>query len=121
FMKKGIGWLCIILFMTATVSVADEAIRQVQEALRKRNLYFGDINGQSSADLANALKRYQARKGFPANGAIDELTAHALNVEVHSSASDSGGALPEGPILKSDLAPQLPDSERMALQAKAEE
>ena len=107
--------------MTATIAVADETIREIQEALRKRNLYFGDIDGQSSADLATALKRYQARKGFPANGTIDEVTAHALNVEVHSSASDTGGAPPEGPILKSDLAPQLPDSKRMALQAKAEE
>ena len=120
-MKKGIRWFCMFLVMTATAAVADEEIRQVQEALRKRNLYFGDINGQATADLATALKRYQARKGFPATGDIDELTANSLNVEARNVASSAAPRLPDMPVLRSDLAPQLPDAQRIALQKKAEE
>ena len=35
---------------------ADETTRQIQEELRKRNLYFGNIDGQSSPVLIDALK-----------------------------------------------------------------
>ena len=48
--------------------MADENIRQAQEALRKRNLYFGNVNGRENAEFATAFKRYQSRKGFPATG-----------------------------------------------------
>src|SRR3954471_13131232 len=119
-MRKGI-WLCILLALTATVVLADEEIRQVQEALRKRNLYFSDINGQASPELGNAVKRYQARKGFPATGEIDDLTARSLNVEMPGGTAGPVSRLPDEPVLKSDLAPQLPEEKRIALQKQAED
>jgi peptidoglycan hydrolase-like protein with peptidoglycan-binding domain len=60
---------------------ADETVRQVQEELRKRNLYFGNIDGQNSAVLTDALKRYQARKGFAVTGRVDPDTATSLHVQ----------------------------------------
>ena len=38
---------------------------QVQEELRKRHLFFRDIDGRPSLEYAIALKRYQARQGSP--------------------------------------------------------
>lgn len=119
-MMKGIRCFCILLVLTATAAFADEEVRQVQEELRKRNLYFGDINGQATPDLANALKRYQARKGFPPTGSIDEVTATSLNVE-RRSVGAATMPLPDMPVLKSDRAPELPDEQRIALQREAEE
>lgn len=98
---------------------ADETIRQVQEELRKRNLYFGNIDGQSSAVLTNALRRYQERKGFAVTGKVDQDTATSLHVEASTVASSP--PLPDVPVLRSDTASALPESQRLALQREAEE
>jgi peptidoglycan hydrolase-like protein with peptidoglycan-binding domain len=60
---------------------ADETTQRVQEELRKRNLYFGDIDGQSTPELIGALKRYQKRKGFEVTGAVDGDTAASLHIQ----------------------------------------
>ncbi len=90
---------------------ADETLRRVQEELRRRNLYYGDIDGEQSRATAGALRRYQERKGFPTSGQLDEITLRSLNVEPtlittgsSDAASGSGGGSPTGIILKSDRA-----------------
>ncbi|MDQ6765425.1 MAG: peptidoglycan-binding protein, partial [Verrucomicrobiota bacterium] len=107
-----LGWL-------ATPVRADEQVRQTQEELRRRNLYFGDIDGHFSPDVANALRRYQKRKGFAVTGTIDAETATSLNV----SATDVAAAppQPDEPILRSDIARQLSEAERIALEKSAED
>ena len=59
---------------------ADELVRQVQEELRKRSLYFGDVDGTLSSPTAAALRRYQQRKGFAATGEPDAVTLHSLMI-----------------------------------------
>ena len=59
---------------------ADEITRRVQEELRKRNLYFGDVDGVASIQLAAALHRYQERKGFSPTGEADTDTLFSLNI-----------------------------------------
>jgi peptidoglycan hydrolase-like protein with peptidoglycan-binding domain len=98
---------------------ADETVRQVQEELRKRNLYFGNIDGQTSPVLVDALKRYQTRKGFPITGKLDQDTATSLHIQAATVAATA--SLPDGPVLKSDRARALPESQRLALQREAEE
>ena len=98
---------------------ADETVRQIQEELRKRNLYFGNIDGQTSAVLTDALKRYQARKGFAVTGKVDRDTATSLHVEMTTVVATA--PLPDMPVLKSDTASALPESQRLALQREAEE
>ncbi|HEX8898717.1 MAG TPA: peptidoglycan-binding domain-containing protein, partial [Chthoniobacterales bacterium] len=111
--------LLLVLLALPNVARADETVRQVQEELRKRNLYFGNIDGQSSAVLTAALKRYQARQGFTVTGKVDRDTATSLHVETTAVASVS--PLPDVPVLKSDTASALPESQRLALQREAEE
>jgi hypothetical protein len=98
---------------------ADETVRQVQEELRKRNLYFGNIDGQTSPVLVDALKRYQTRKGFPVTGKVDPDTATSLHIQAPILAATT--TLPDVPVLKSDTARALPESQRLALQREAEE
>jgi peptidoglycan hydrolase-like protein with peptidoglycan-binding domain len=98
---------------------ADETMRQVQEELRKRNLYFGNIDGQSSAVLTDALKRYQTRKGFTVTGQVDNDTATSLHIQAAAVAASE--PLPDMPVLKSDRASALTESQRLALQREAEE
>ena len=113
---------CLLLVFVASAALGDEQVRQVQEELRRRNLYFGDIDGRSTPELASALKRYQQRKGFSATGEIDETTASSLNVPVGPAlAIADAPRLPDVPILKSDSKRELPQARRIALERDAEQ
>jgi len=103
----------------APLARSDETVRQVQEELRKRNLYFGNIDGQTSPVLIDALKRYQARKGFSVSGKVDNDTATSLHIKAEAVAATE--TLPDVPVLRSDMASSLPESQRRALQREAEE
>ena len=117
-MRTLTGLFCLLIAISSFAR-ADETVRQVQEELRKRNLYFGNIDGQTSPVLADALKRYQARKGFAVTGKVDPDTATSLHIQMATVASTT--ALPDMPVLKSDTASALPESQRLALQKEAEE
>ncbi|MFL6583376.1 MAG: peptidoglycan-binding protein [Chthoniobacterales bacterium] len=116
--------ILIFLFfcvLTAPIARGDEQVRQVQEELRKRNLYFGDIDGHVTPDLVGALKRYQARKGFDVTGAVDEQTASSLHISTVISVAKTGQNWPDLPVLKSDAARQVSQAREVELQRQAEE
>jgi hypothetical protein len=111
---------CFVCLLLSISSVwADETVRQVQEELRKRNLYFGNIDGQTSPVLIDALKRYQTRKGFAVTGKVDADTATSLHIQATTVAATA--TLPDMPVLRSDIESALPESQRLALQKEAEE
>ena len=116
-MNRSIFCLCLILIGVAPLLRADDKIRQAQEELRKRNLYFGNVDGRENAELASALKRYQTRKGFTPTGSVSDETAASLHIQSVSAAE----VLPDLPVLRSDNASALPEAKRLALEAKAEE
>jgi len=110
-----------VLFAFCAIARADEGTRRAQEELRKRNLYFGDVNGEMNTELAGALKKYQMRKGFAPSGQIDEETANSLKIPQTSANNLISQNWPDLPILKSDVARELPEPERIKLELKAEE
>ena len=116
-MMRAIVCLCLVVLATAPLR-ADETIRQAQEELRKRNLYFGNVDGQESPELSGALKRYQARKGFAVTGSVEGETATSLHIQTNGT---SAGSLPDLPVLRSDAARELPAAQRAALQEVVEE
>lgn len=59
---------------------ADEHIRRVQEELRKRHLFYGDISGEMTPSLTTAIARYQAKKGFPRSGRLDSEMCASLGI-----------------------------------------
>ncbi|MGI8821574.1 MAG: peptidoglycan-binding domain-containing protein [Chthoniobacterales bacterium] len=63
--RKFICQLLVAALFCGATARAEEPLRQVQEELRKRNHFYGDINGRQSSTLTNALKLFQERKGFP--------------------------------------------------------
>ena len=60
--------------------LAQDEVRSVQEELRRRSLYFGNVDGRESAELAEATRRYQRRKGFTATGKPDRDTLRSLGL-----------------------------------------
>ncbi len=106
---------------------ADETVRQVQEELRKRNLYFGDMDGRASpaalrrpAPLPGAqglLLHRRARRHpvFPAsrNPAAPARLAAGREPGRHAAPADARDGAPLWPditVLRSDEAP--PDARR---------
>jgi Putative peptidoglycan binding domain len=87
---------------------ADEETRQVQEELRKRHLFFRDIDGRPSADYSMALKRYQQRQGFAQTGVADDVTLYSLGIGEAAPPAEGARDLPDVPVLKSDAALREP-------------
>lgn len=114
-------WLCALLLAMVLPVRADETVRQVQEQLRKRNLFFGDVDGRITPELTGALKRYQSRKGFEVTGTVDGETAASLHITTTVALSKPQESWPEVPVLKSDVAREVPEQQRVALEAKAEQ
>jgi hypothetical protein len=100
------------VFFSAAFTRADEPTRQVQEELRRRNLYHGDIDGRQSSALSAALKIYQERKGFPVTGNVTDDTLRSMGIS-DTDAERDGEALPNVPVLRSDRA-VAPEADRDA-------
>ena len=96
-----VSFLLVFSFVAAR---GDDAVRSTQEELRRRNIYFGDIDGRQSAELQEALKHYQRRKGLPATGQEDHDTLRSLGVigRGPNEPVPKELELPEEPVLKSD-------------------
>jgi peptidoglycan hydrolase-like protein with peptidoglycan-binding domain len=105
--QKSVLLFLFFVLASASVAFADEQTRQVQEELRKRHLFFRDIDGKPSLEYAIALKRYQARQGFAVSGIADEMTLYSLGIGVLAPAQGPA-ELPNVPVLKSDAA--LPET-----------
>ena len=114
----GIRYCWLLFWLIATSVIADDQIRVVQEELRKRNMYFGDVDGQMTPELETALKRYQERKGFPVTGAVDQTTAQSLSITTVAATKPKW---PDVTVLKSDTAPALEEEQRQRLAQQAEE
>ena len=97
--------LVLLALTSSTVTLpAQDEIRSVQEELRRRSLYFGNIDGRDSAELQEATKRYQNRKGFAATGRPDRETLRSLGLVPRSPNEPPPPELnwPTEPVLPSD-------------------
>lgn len=103
FLRIACFLLWLVLF-AAPLARAEESVRSTQEELRRRNLYFGDIDGRRSGEFEEAVKRYQKRKGFAASGKEDPETLRSLGLLARAPNEPPPKELPwpEEPILKSD-------------------
>ena len=104
---------CCILLLAGLVRItsADEDVRSTQEELRRRNIYFGDVDGRSSPELQEALKRYQKRKGLAASGDSDRDTLRSLGIVSRAPGEPlpKEVELPDEPVLKSDVRINVPE------------
>jgi len=96
--------ICFVLISAVAALGADDQVRSTQEELRRRNVYFGDIDGRRSEEYSEALRRYQKRKGLAASGQDDHDTLRSLGVLPRSPNEPPPKELewPAEPVLKSD-------------------
>ncbi|EDY17244.1 Peptidoglycan-binding domain 1 protein [Chthoniobacter flavus Ellin428] len=98
-------FVCLALACSIMSLYGDDATRSTQEELRRRNIYFGDIDGRASPELEQALKHYQKRKGLAVSGMNDHDTLRSLGVigRGANEAPPKELVLPDEPVLKSDI------------------
>ena len=103
-MQKFSLTLFVIVLLSVSFARADEVTRQVQEELRRRHLYFNEIDGRNSPEVQNALRRYQQRQGFATTGQADEVTLRSLGIlnDPVAPAEGDSTVLPDVPVLRSD-------------------
>jgi hypothetical protein len=95
---------------------ADELVRRVQEELRKRHLYFGDVDGRQTPETEAAIRRYQERKGFAGTGAATPETLRSLGLGPVEDAEP----WPELPVLRSDAARAITQQEQERMERLVE-
>src|SRR5207253_9571981 len=67
-----------ILFACAAAIRADEVTAEVQQALKEQGFYYGEINGEKTADTTAAIRRYQIRNGLQVTGELNDETLKSL-------------------------------------------
>jgi peptidoglycan hydrolase-like protein with peptidoglycan-binding domain len=63
----------------------DQMIESVQQALKDQGFYYGEITGDTNANLTAAIRRYQIRNGLEVSGELNSETLRSLGI--NSSAS----------------------------------
>jgi peptidoglycan hydrolase-like protein with peptidoglycan-binding domain len=96
--------VCLLAVLPVLEIRADDQVRSTQEELRRRNIYFGNVDGRRSTELEEALKRYQKRKGLSPTGEEDHDTLRSLGLASRAPGEPPPKDLewPEEPVLKSD-------------------
>jgi peptidoglycan hydrolase-like protein with peptidoglycan-binding domain len=116
------GFALVVLLLTgagACVVRADQTTSAVQEALKERGFYYGDVNGKKTSDTTAAIRRYQIRNGLQITGEIDAETLRSLGVGSggpRSNAKPQPTATPEeedegeAPAQSAEISPQQPSA-----------
>jgi peptidoglycan hydrolase-like protein with peptidoglycan-binding domain len=96
--------VCLLLAVAIVTAHAEDSVRSTQEELRRRNVFFGDIDGRRTDEYAEAVRRYQRRKGLTASGQEDRDTLRSLGQQPRSPNEPPPKELewPAEPVLKSD-------------------
>jgi hypothetical protein len=75
-----IGMLCLVLWPTMIPAYGDWRVGQAQERLKAAGFDPGYSDGVIGYRTREALRRYQASRGLPITGQLDEATRQALLV-----------------------------------------
>src|SRR4029077_13382314 len=75
----------LIFIGSIILARADQMIESVQQALKDQGFYYGEITGDTNANLTAAVRRYQIRNGLEVNGELNSETLRSLGI--NSSAS----------------------------------
>jgi peptidoglycan hydrolase-like protein with peptidoglycan-binding domain len=73
---------CFLLWSAA--AWADDLTRAVQQRLKDRGFYYGDVDGQSGSETSAAIRRYQIRYGLKVNGELNQETLSSLGLSANN-------------------------------------
>jgi Putative peptidoglycan binding domain len=76
--------ICLLaVFVLSAVSwlYADTQLAAVQEMLKARGFYSGEVNGKKNNETAAAITRFQVQSGLEVTGRLNEETVQSLGLE----------------------------------------
>jgi peptidoglycan hydrolase-like protein with peptidoglycan-binding domain len=101
--------IAVLIFIGSTLLTrADQLVEHVQQALKDQGFYYGEINGETNANLTAAIRRYQIRNGLQVSGELNSETLQSLGI--NSSASAQAATKPVSPKSAQPANPSGPPS-----------
>src|SRR5216110_566579 len=90
-----------LIFLGSVMLVrADQMIEGVQQALKDQGFYYGEITGETNANLTAAIRRYQIRNGLQVTGELNSETLRSLGIDSSALARPAAKSTPSpGPGL----------------------
>jgi photosystem II stability/assembly factor-like uncharacterized protein len=105
----------------AAAKPPDDTVKRAQEALNAAGYDVGTPDGAAGTRTVSALRGFQADRGIPISGKLDDATLTALGLGGGVQTSTAAGKLPAAPIFLTDvvnaLAPTWDESGQMGLLA----
>lgn len=111
-------WFAFALLAVGTGALrADQTTSTVQQALKDAGFYYGEVNGQKTADTTAAIRRYQIRNGLQITGEIDAETLRTLGIAAGGGPPPRAATRPEEqadardddtPAQSAEISPQQP-------------
>jgi peptidoglycan hydrolase-like protein with peptidoglycan-binding domain len=104
-----------MLWPVVCAALGDWRVAQAQERLKAIGFNPGFIDGVLGPRTRDALRRYQASRGLPVTGMLDDATRQVLLTRDHMHTGDAGqqepslAAPPSGDYKKLSALAQLPD------------
>ncbi len=100
--------------LLATPTIAEPSLGDAQAALKTQGFYFGEANGQESAETTAALRRFQIRNGLKVTGKLNDETLAALGLaEAKAPAPTPAPVQQNPPSPAAEAAPPKPVREPM--------
>ena len=101
--------IAALIFIALTLLTrADQLVEHVQQLLKDQGFYYGEINGETNANLTAAIRRYQIRNGLQVSGELNSETLQSLRI--NSSASAQSATKPASPKPVQPVNPSGPPS-----------
>ena len=73
--------MAVFLLLTVSWLYADSQLAAVQDALKARGFYSGEVNGKRENETAAAITRFQVQSGLEVTGRLNEETLRSLGLE----------------------------------------
>ena len=78
--------IAVVIFMgSIMLTQADQLVESVQQALKDEGFYYGEVNGDTNANLTAAIRRYQIRNGLEVSGELNDETLRSLGFKSSGS------------------------------------
>jgi len=81
--------VALVIIGSVTLVRGDQMIESVQQALKDQGFYYGEITGETNANLSAAIRRYQIRNGLEVNGELNSETLRSLRINSSASAQSA--------------------------------
>jgi len=95
--------VALVLLGSVALVRGDQMIERVQQALKDQGFYYGEITGDTNANLTAAIRRYQIRNGLDVSGELNSETIRSLGINSSASGQPAVRTSPSPSPSPSDL------------------